>query len=1647
MMEIVTSLILVACLLILIIVIVKVIYTATRDVKDYQGDMDRAMDDLGWALFNVMIVIPFVLLSAAYYMLQHVSTYKKYYLGGFVLCCAGYGLTHYQQPLMQVVDRRSAMTTLPFYTRNVMPVLLSVRNTADIGLCWFDGVQELSMSYLYYTVDTLVQCEIADFTAQANALQNLTASPSLAYVDFVNNKGLGSFNFYLIVQSAGDFVSTFTGVSQCMCKDMSFATNFIFQTIASKNFSRGVNDTLNAALITTPRLAIRTLVQLFQYFDGSSGYNPFDCASAPDVLLCKISRPPKFEQLGEQLCSAFWHFAELVDETLYNFFSQFFTDPKLPKVRNFISPPLCTVTTTAAVALDVITHVDLVFEDNYLAYANISAPVDAFHNITLGFSEFFDPMDFALTTYTGNMLRYGLSVPVRVYNMTVLTLMQTVTNFTNVPKFIADYDYAPLTSDWNKFLNNTGNLIVSVNGPLGRTFIRAANATQIGLGAVFGILSNIPTFETYMVYTFIPRLLAMYDEISLAAIHAGDFWRQFDTTEACPHVEAIPNNRLLGQLDGNFFCCLGGIVQSTIQNYVDYANVTTIAIYQALGNHEHMPEIVAALVEGLENGIMTDSENMQSTIACMASTPFVDQCQDGSGVASAQFDGLFMSLVNLTSIPARGFLVAVNVVVTINGGSFSFSNLGNVSTLFCYGVVSAYDLSMGNIANVLHGVTQVLGCLIGGDVNQIGNSLWKIMGWDGSDGNYVNIRDLLCELFDAIVSFINDMIQFMQTLEGAFMDIICFFICAIHELEALETAFSDPPDYCFGYEICGTAPGIHDCSSPNHGKFIWMEVAFTLDDGSSGNACHYSISIRIRNIFAVIEHVIEKIGTIFTQIFSGTCVNEPQSNCQDPFNPSQQGKRNLPTQNLVIKDYTKFTTYASTTPYSSHHSRSAANTYGETKNTRESSSVAVRDDTNNLPSLQWGVPVMTCNVIYSILNNESMDVNLRLMYAVYAKNCMYSTVLSGLINTVIGYDILTNETFLDLSSSVDSVMNVMHILQPIITYVNATKSMATVSGWIQFCDYNNITNRATIGYGTAVISRFVVPMGSFYNTVLMSNTSLSILSSGTGSTINYARLLNILRKMTWNIWINEGYELFEKMANSTTIAARRRGEIGHPISINQEHPLVVAYNTMPPVSERVSRMIEDGVRALNDSITEPSDEAKRNRRSLSSVSNMFKRDDGSSDLCVDKETNCVNCTILRELAGTTITVLNRCIAFADTTFNVTATHIYPPQNVTLDPKILFNVPLYSDRKRSYGNIPVLTPVSYVTNIDLVAMIDQVGAFMINTNSSDSSGALYWIDYFGRCNYDNHIRCDGPQPGFGLLFGFLLSLFFYVFITIVISIFISSIMGPLMILWFTFPFAVLTMAYMWTPMCGVAIPLCTIDDVFKGFAYFSKDCIQWQSFLPGLTDSTCPTAANNYTRPFVDCDSAPYNFNNGPRTLFAIFEATNPSINHYLRTTNLMYLSWIRDVYGKELTFDFPPGQMPDVYKSCMYITSPNLSGTSVYTVLLIVLIIVLLFAAYQLFLDLVTFITVGLMILIMGMDSTADVVTEQDDDHHSHKDEGSDQSYASQLQQQRMAQQQPQSPGRSVYSPAGSKRKNSTSNKIATARDKYMKMFNRKKGD
>jgi hypothetical protein len=194
-------------------------------------------------------------------------------------------------------------------------------------------------------------------------------------------------------------------------------------------------------------------------------------------------------------------------------------------------------------------------------------------------------------------------------------------------------------------------------------------------------------------------------------------------------------------------------------------------------------------------------------------------------------------------------------------------------------------------------------------------------------------------------------------------------------------------------------------------------------------------------------------------------------------------------------------------------------------------------------------------------------------------------------------------------------------------------------------------------------------------------------------------------------------------------------------------------------------------------------------------------------------------------------------------------------------------------------------------------------FFVNWQPNQPWSARFWLEFAATCDVQTQGFCSVGRAGLGLW----PSVFWVFLVTLAISLvfvlFLPSL--PVSYLWLAALFAILPLAYFYSPTCQIPsmtiipippffvplpyLPDCLANDVYAPVLTINPDCIQWDTTFPGMTTEACGTPL----RPFTNC-AEKYGFDStGFRSLaYFLDQFVSESIIDFIFDTTFVLFSWI-----------------------------------------------------------------------------------------------------------------------------------------------------------
>lgn len=1466
-----------AVVIILAFIIVEVFLYALRKIPNYQGD--GLLDTLRLLLVQIQILFITLAVTAssaiAGLINNFVNGWRIYLLAGLAAGASEIWIFN-SASIMSTLDQGYTEFYVPANRQVILPVTNFARVMFDTGICWYNFIFSRYRVLVSDTASIMIECAISDWQLLANALVKLATSPMKMILDFMMSGLEGNLETYQVTKAAANVIAALEPALICACEDLTFAWNITTFSLESDNLHWGIQNTTNAAieLIRVPYLI---LVGIFR---GQFT----DCADQPTIpqqIACYIVRPPNFTPVANDLCGALEDLLNWVDDVIFFLFDQFFdlSGITLPKIGPFVSQLLCVAGYLINNVLDIVFHIDLVFgptstlKVKYLNYVNIDTPLEhGYECASIGIPIFWNAFGTVYTDALGCVFSESANATIGVFEFATRSIIQLADEPDLLIPYVSHYNFNPINDDLQDALNCTVQFATALNKPVGDVLKYFVTADQLLINATIGAITNAITSNNFLIYlkTILAGQLDKVDEaFESMFISVGNFFRQFFLTGICPQKDpANLNAPNPGALD--IFCCLGNALESIPRLIIDALQMLRNAIVAIISGESFAQVLNNAL--RIETKVIPQFIAADDAVSCAIATVFpTDQCPH---IAFYPIRLTVRDMVkvgfNLTGIPLYFAKVAIDVIRILENG-------GDPAQIACIVIVGAYDVSIGNIANVVRYVARLGGCLISSGINDIGTTIWNNFGWDPG-----SVRDQLCVL----VNFFVDVINFFANL------------------------FTNPG---------GPAQAIFD---EIESLLLQFAASFTADIQDALTFLQNEINT-IGNTIANLIHSINAIFNCIGGIFSSTVVNamvdcftscfnvdDPCNNCDINYNcgtiPSVKRSTGYNSSDFVLD--TTFWRGKDGNPPACQEafmmvrkSSSEVDRYMAGMDFKRCLASAMIARMIDITLLQFNHsqplvdPLITYDPLIGLqeLYNFTMGMNTYIAYrsssevgnwSSYADTWDVDPVprrvgfILDVFLTALNSENVTRSAF----SSIWKMFKILFRLRdgppPLLALPhpeNDTMRFMVQPEWDQ--DTRDLMERDLYSLGPSPFQIF---------SDMWEWTSFRLKNM---TTTNDTRLL-------------KNRAGFQRVANHMT---ERTRHIYSTLHRNSGMYPEYTYYADEPKERQISNILCFGESCIKCQLLE---------RLVDDYVNAIL-------MCVeDSQTN----IIVDQDEFFQSWFVNNFRKYPNTPSTSPADPA-PPAVPSNTPNNLNSIVVTIFDEVIQFFLPSFRGLR-VTGNDLIR-------FITNSNSSDPDSLFFWalfLSPFG-CQYQPMTRCEVGPTGVGPVKGIE-----YMVLGLGIALLVSLVFAPsLTLLLFLIPLAYLFfvgIAYLMAPACVFPIPVipnCLGDDVFGMYKNLDVDCVQWQVSFPGLTTQVCPTSTNGFKRPFVDCSEAPYSFTDGTRNLFFIMRDGKSGFLDFLSSTAIPF---VRAIFGisflnNSMTFDFSAsGGVPnDTWRTCNDITIwPNL---------------------------------------------------------------------------------------------------------------------------
>jgi hypothetical protein len=1169
--------------------------------------------------------------------------------------------------------------------------------------------------------------------------------------------------------------------------------------------------------------------------------------------------------------------------------------------------------------LNILFHVDLIFNPHvlYFQFINVTAIFDhAFIFTTVGVPNFFNGFN------TQYMVDLGCAVA-GYLNATVLMsefLVDVGVTFASTPinshfpqvilTYISNYNLQTIINSVNGGTTCLDNFLTMIDKPIGHMFTYLFRAVGALITLIVSMISNIgPDFANFLANDVVPQLDIVIENLQIMSLAIGNFFRQFQVN-GCTLLPARIQS-VFGPFHASTdpFCCFGGFVQAVLVALLQVIKIVIDSIQYLVNNFSDFEGLLDNVLN-LQTNLIPVSESAISSVACMMSFFFsTTGCSSGTGTIQSSFDDFFTTAANFTLTPLFGANLVLKGLREALNGTFTFDQVA------CDVFTGLYDLSIGNFCNMVRAGTYLLGCLVGGidgslgtAIYDLGNAVWEGFGWPSGE-----VRGFICTVIDVLSTIVEFFIEFIKNPANAIynlilpllndiIDVINDVICPIEEvalavysgatqtwtcLDAFFTVYLPWILGCIDFDHDGDCEKLSSfpCVPPNFDLQPCPKLISPLQPVTRKEVTRPIPSDEIRDVPAMNV-------TIVFQIFNYTIYEEGHP-CSLQYELLNEAKGNNVTTFLMQRDL-----------YACLFSAAMARIL----------EIVLTNDFN----MTVTTPIVDPEMFYDLSTFSSCA--LSIFYGA-REGFYYETTAKGQNVT---WEEFVNETGLDrIPLRYYSADFVMRGIEDILRAMNAT-SINVFSGFWQ--DILNVLERIQNAY-INVKARSPYLRSEQEGGTLMKRALVEQRLIRDNITDYFVKPLN----MTVN-WISG------KMDNFTSFLSDKFFSSKGTRAIKNRNALIHIWNV------------------IQIKITKGYQGRTRNQCPFDS---MGKRSCGPVDLCIDGK--CLQCAVVEQLVDVFVEGICNCINRSQNGIPTSA-ELTNNQTITnykrWDQMDYREEEYHSYESRYLINTTVPNAVKKIgTDVDdfLIGIIDKViswifpsyggtssytsslGNFFTNTNSTDTHSILFWLKFFSPAGCDIDTMVEGTR-GLGIKQGLIWTLLFYT-ITLVVGTILFSPIQSLGLILLPFAFSVfMATSYLMAPGCLFPTPLPLLpypfaDDLYKLYTSWNADCVNWDSFLPGITSPTCPTSSTDFTRDFVDCAAEPYFFVDGIRNIFFYIQWKIPGFSNFLQDTEVPIVSWIREIPFLEdrLAFDFGPTGMPnDTWISCNKMTE----GQNLYTILI-----------------------------------------------------------------------------------------------------------------
>lgn len=811
----------------------------------YGSSTTQMFVGLGAAIFALLSIALSSIISAVSSVGSNLIANYRIYLLLIVAAFIGVAVEEFQYPGMPILDKFSTTTTQPIYNEVFIPLGNTARLAYNVSYCWFDVLGATYRTAIEDTFYTTIQCDDVNWSQLVNRSLIAIELPFAEIAIFINAQGSEELNVRAMVTAIAQALNEFEPPLICFCENLSFLFNTFFVVINSPNLANAIHYLVNAAIAASEAI-IGLLTALFN--------------SGPPFLTCNVNRPPNLIPTVNYLTNSTVATFDLIDDITEALFVAFFgnifcNSTQFPQVGPILSRPLTALLQFVQIQLQILFHIDLVFEPScdYLQYIQPNYVFYEGYAWSYGIQVFFDDFCWDLTSDLGCALAGTVNVTLNIIQFVTLTgqviLVHPLTPIDTI-NFVRNYDIFAILNQTELATTCLANMVEVLNLPLGQVFQYVFLSLEQLIYIFLQLISNILDFDAYLTGKFGSDVNQFFIYLYAIAVAVGNCFRQFDLTTdgsgnlLCPLINPL-NMTTIQTTTFNVACCFGNSIQAFGDIFISITDFIVILIIDVIdGRSFNQIYLLNHLNFRLE--VIPSIDNWFEAIACIPSSIFAVVYTDGGcpkvpGLSVPfVFTQFGLSFGNLTTIP---FDVLDSVFDTAYGLNYcnecSAASMCDytacIASIILSVVVTAYDITLGQLFYLSFTFGDVLGCLMSGTLTDVATAMWGLFGWDGPCTTFAppnicsidfNLRDVLIKMVNTLTTiftffakFFNDPLgwllqelgQLAQDLENK---VFYAFNCVEGFFNSLFTCIKSSADSVFGnlFECIGCLGICHQCS-------------------------------------------------------------------------------------------------------------------------------------------------------------------------------------------------------------------------------------------------------------------------------------------------------------------------------------------------------------------------------------------------------------------------------------------------------------------------------------------------------------------------------------------------------------------------------------------------------------------------------------------------------------------------------------------------------------------------------------------------------------------------------------------------------------------------------------------------------------------